>query len=385
MSRFISAIVLCGLAFMSSESLACECEEDGVGDRPVNAAFADVPANAKKAPGWRSSYANLTPVPVTEMLDGDALDDMDFMLLTDALEYSEAYLAGLSDSSATIAGRKVAAADVRRVLELLRREVADGGQVDVAFMDAHFQAYRTRPAGESGKSTGYFEPVVPARLERSDAFNWPIYGPPDPRKKPEDTREQIVFDGSLAGRAEPIAYLPTPVDVSILHIQGSAVLDLGDGTIGRVNYHSANGHPYRAIGRKLLDVIPRGEMSIQSIKQYLLDHPSRWREVLSYDASYVFLRKVGLGPIGTIQQVVTSERSIAVDQREVPLGALCFVRIPSLGIGRLVLAQDTGGAIKGPGRLDFFRGTGEQAALRAGPMNESADLYVLMPKAPERR
>lgn len=374
--------VLVHLAIAVALLVPGAAQADDFEARPVNAAFASASEN-KDVPGWRSSYPNLTAVPLGEVFEAEELDDLDFAGLPLAITRNQAYLSRLG-RRATSAGRPgVRADELHRALGALGDELDTGQPLTVDLLVAHFDAYRTRPAGDPGRSTGYFEPVVEARLARSAGFEWPIYTAPKDRRKREDKREQIVFEGSLKDRADPIAYLRTPVHVSILHIQGSAVLDLGDGTIGRVNYHSANGHPYRPIGEKLFDVIPRSRMSLQSIKAHLLAHPERWRDVLSHDTSYVFLRPVPRGPIGAIQQVMTPERSIAVDVREVPLGSLCFIRIPSLGISRLVLAQDTGGAIRGPGRIDYFRGTGARAAELAGPMNEAAELYVLLPKAPD--
>ncbi len=348
----------------------------------VHPSFASAEPKPRAVPKWKPSYPNLSPAPLSEILGDQPLDDQAFAGLDLALTRNHEYLRKLGTSQ-TRAGTHPLRADLELgTLEALRAKLEAKGKLTPDDLAAFFVAFRTRPAGDLGKATGYFEPVVQARLQQTPDFMWPIYPIPTGLRRPDDTREKIVFDASLEGRAEPIAFLPTPVDVSILHIQGSALLDLGDGTVGRVNYHAANGHPYRAIGRKLLDVIPKGEMSVQSIKAYLLKHPDRWREVLSYDTSYVFLRRLSRGPIGTIQQVVTPERSIAVDPREIPLGSLCLLRIPSLGISRLVLAQDTGGAIKGPGRLDYFRGTGTEAAKKAGGMNEKAELYVLLPKLP---
>jgi membrane-bound lytic murein transglycosylase A len=373
------------LAIALALSLPCAAVAggDGLAARPVHPAFTSTDAVAKTVPGWQASYPNLAPVPLTDLFQGEDLDDLEFAGLDVAIGRSRAYLSRLGRRT-TSAGRPDVGADqLHRALGALGADLEANRALTLEDLEEHFDAYRTRPQGDPGRSTGYFEPVVDARLGASDEFPWPIYEAPSARRKIEDPREKIVFENSLAGRARPIAYLRTPVDVSILHIQGSAMLDLGDGTIGRVNYHSANGHPYRPIGNKLLDVIPRGQMSLQSIRAYLMAHPERWREVLSHDTSYVFLRIMPEGPVGSIQQVVTAERSIAVDPREVPLGTLCFIRIPSLGISRLVLAQDTGGAIKGPGRLDYFRGTGARAAELAGPMNETAELYVLLPRAPD--
>jgi membrane-bound lytic murein transglycosylase A len=315
------------------------------------------------------------------LLAGGLQEDLDAGSLQLAVQRSLSYLRTQdAEHSATAGGQKLTIGSVQAALEKVDALLAGGGTLGPVELEQLFQAYRTRPAGDLGKATGYFEPVVQARLERSDSFRWPIYPPPADLRRPDDTRAQIMFGNSLRDRATPIAYLPTAVDVSVLQIQGSAVLDLGDGTIGRVNYQASNGHPYKAIANALLDVIPLKQMSMEAIKTYLYAHPEAWERVLSFDPSYVFLRPVASGPIGTIQQVVTAERSIAVDQRRVPLGALCLIRIPSLGISRLVLAQDTGGAIKGPGRFDYFRGTGPEAAARASAMNERAELYVLLPR-----
>jgi membrane-bound lytic murein transglycosylase A len=350
----------------------------------VNEAFIQAAASApgRQAPAWRSSYPAMQPVSLSELLPDGPDASLQLGGLQLAADRSVAYLDGqASDRSTRVGGQQISIAATRAALVQLGLDIGSDGTLTLAELEAGFQAYRTRPAKDLGKATGYFEPVVSARLTRSEAYDWPIYPRPTGLAKPDDTREQIMFGNSLAGRSEPIAFLPTAVDVSVLQIQGSAVLDLGDGTIGRVNYAAANGHPYRAIANAMLDVIPVREMSMEAIKTYLYAHPERWREVLSYDRSYVFMRPVAHGPIGTIQQVVTAERSIAVDARRVPLGSLCLIRIPSLGISRLVLAQDTGGAIKGPGRFDYFRGTGPAGALRASAMNEGAELYVLLPRA----
>ena len=349
----------------------------------LNPAFVAAAAKAppRTAPTWRSSYPGLQRAAFEDVFPSGQLDDMGFEALGLSIDRSLAYLRSRNASRvASVGGVRVRSQDMVAALESLKAKLSGSGSLSVQDVSTLFDVYRTRAPGSAGKATGYFEPVVQARLQRSPEFNWPIYPAPADLKKPDDTRRQIMFQGSLKGRAEPLAYLPTAVDVSVLQIQGSAMLDLGDGTVGRVNYQAANGRPYKAIANALLDVIPLKRMSMEAIKSYLYANPQRWEEVLSYDPSYVFLRPVSAGPIGTIQQVVTAERAIAVDARRVPLGSLCFISIPSLSISRLVLAQDTGGAIKGPGRFDYFRGTGPAAAQRASAMNEAAALYVLLPK-----
>ncbi|MEE2830040.1 MAG: MltA domain-containing protein [Myxococcota bacterium] len=361
---------------------------------PIHPVFAEAgadPSNRREAPDWKAAYSNLVEVPLAEALGGGPLDDLDFAGLQLAVERSVAYLSDLStDRAATIGNRSLTPEQLIRSLGRLQLLLADQARPSLEELEALFVVYRSTPEGSMSKATGYYEPVYSARLERSEAYSWPIYPRPAKARSPEDSREQIVFENSLKGRAEPLAWMANPVDVSILHIQGSAVLELGDGQIGRVNYDGSNGHRFYPIGRALKDVIPRHKMSIGAIRSYLLDHPERWREILSKDASYVFLRRMAEGPMGTIQQAVTAERSIAVDQKEVPLGAPCLIRIPQLrtesakssgpSIQRLVMAQDTGGAIKGPGRFDYFRGTGAEAEAKAGPMNEQAELFVLLPR-----
>lgn len=377
---------------VEAEAVVEEDVPEGPKIHPDFVRAAAAPENQREAPNWKASYGDLDEVPMGEVFGGGPIDDLDFEGLALAVERSISYLEGLPAGSETrIGDRRLAATSLigslQGLLELLRRP---GGGLSLTELEEGFIAYRSTPEGKLTKATGYYEPMYQASLEQSPDFAWPIHPVPDNLRKPDDTREQIVFENSLEGRSEPIAWMANPVDLSILHIQGSAMLEFPDGTIGRVNYKTSNGHKFYPIGRALLDVIPRSEMSIQAIRNYLLDHPERWREILSRDASYVFMRPMADGPMGTIQQPVTGERSIAVDQTKVPLGALCFISVPELraksaessgaSIHRLVMAQDTGGAIKGPGRFDYFRGTGSEAETKAGPMNEEAELFVLLPR-----
>ena len=191
-----------------------------------------------------------------------------------------------------------------------------------------------------------------------------------------------------------IAWLKDPVDVTFLHIQGSGRLRLPDGTETAVGYQASNGHPYRSIGRYMLEnrFLSREEMSMQSIRRYLAEHPEIIQEVLNHNPSYVFFRILENGPFGNINVPLTPGRSLALDSSLFPKGALCFISCKKPVINnngkitgwtdfsRFVLNQDTGGAIKGSGRADLFWGSGTYAELAAGHMKHEGKLYVLIKK-----
>jgi membrane-bound lytic murein transglycosylase A len=185
-----------------------------------------------------------------------------------------------------------------------------------------------------------------------------------------------------------------PIDLFFMHIQGSGKIRLPDGNVMQVSYAQKNGHPYRSIGRYLLDKekLTSSEMTHQSIKKYLREHPEELSDILNYNKSYVFFRIVENGPIGALGLTLTSGRSIATDLDLFPKGALAFVRLrkPVFDkngniktweiFSRFVLNQDTGGVIKGPGRVDLFCGTGSDAEMLAGSLKENGELYFLVKK-----
>ena len=206
---------------------------------------------------------------------------------------------------------------------------------------------------------------------------------------PYDDREEIVYGRGLEGRATVLAWLADHVELSFLQIQGSGILLLEDGTRLRLNYAGQNGHPYRAIGRPLLDRIPREEMSLQRIRSYLYAHPGEARAILNFNPSYTFFRLVEEGPLGSIGVPLTAGRSVAMDHRLYPRGGLVWfetnypdgsvegARGP-VPIGRFGTVQDTGGAIRGHGRADIFWGTGKAAEKIAGPMKEQGRILLLV-------
>ncbi len=207
---------------------------------------------------------------------------------------------------------------------------------------------------------------------------------------PYDSRKEIVDGNSLEGRADVIAYVDA-IELFFLQIQGSGLVSFPDGRVKRVNYAQKNGHPYRAVGRLLKEHIPPEEMSLQSIKAYLREHPDEVREILNYNQSYTFFREVEDGPLGYIDVPLTPGRSIAMDRRLVPRGGLSFIEteFPVFENGtitgwrpvrRFVLLQDTGGAITGHGRVDIFTGRGESAEFIAGHLKQKGRVFLLVAK-----
>ncbi|RMI27187.1 murein transglycosylase [Pseudoroseomonas wenyumeiae] len=274
-----------------------------------------------------------------------------------------------------------------------------------AFFERRFTL---RPAGE-GLMTGYYEPEIRGSDTPSAEYPVPLHTRPadlvevdlgrfapdlkgrrtaglvrDGRLDPYPERAAIEAD---AGRPA-LLWLADPVDRFFLQIQGSGRIILPDGGIRRVGFDGQNGRPYVPIGRVLVqeNEIPRDKVSMQSIRAWLeAAGPERARAVMEQNPSYVFFRPVAArpdqGPTGAQGVPLTPLRSIAVDRTEIPLGSPVWIvtHHPLTGapLRRLVLAQDTGGAIRGPARADLFWGWGEQAAHAAGPMQEKAELFVL--------
>jgi len=307
----------------------------------------------------------------------------------------------------------------RFFLELIEKHLKPE-QLDAAIRK-HFRVYRA--AGGSGNKkvlfTGYFEPAYPGSLTADETYKYPIYTKPDDiiridlsrfnekfegesilariqdeKVLPYYSREQIDEEKALAGRDLELAWMKDPLDVTFLHIQGSGRLTLPSGESVSVGYHASNGRPYRSIGKYILDkgYMERDQMSMQGIRRHLTKHPEILSEVLNHNPSYVFFRILESGPLGNINVPLTPGRSIALDSRLFPKGALAFVscRKPVVNtageitdwrqFSRFVLNQDTGSAIKGAGRADFYWGSGPFAEVAAGHMKHEGDLYILVKK-----
>ena len=302
----------------------------------------------------------------------------------------------------------------REVCTAASRISAADPQAVRTFFERHFRPWQiaTGERAVGGLITGYYEPLLRGSRTPSSRYRHPLYRVPEdmvsvelgdiyPELKnmrlrgrvdgrrivPYHDRSQI--DGAQAPlRGQELVWVDDAVDLFFLHIQGSGRIALDDGRTLRVGYADQNGYPYRSIGRLLVE---RGELSLeqasmQGIKAWAKANPQRLAALLNSNASYVFFRElpdVGSGPPGSLGVPLTPERSIAVDPRYVPLGAPVYISTTwpnsSRPLNRLTLAQDTGGAIRGAVRADFFWGHGEAAAREAGRMKQPLRMWVLLP------
>lgn len=285
---------------------------------------------------------------------------------------------------------------------------------------SNFDAYRSVGSNNWGKVlfTGYYEPVISCRQKADDTFRYPLYKRPDdiievdlaafgngfPKNKlfgrltnkkivPYHSREDIDHKKQLADKSLEILWCSDLVDIYVLQVQGSGKADLGNGKMVSVLYDGQNGRQYKSLGRYLIDsgAMTKENMSMPAIREYLRAHPESLVEVLNQNPSYVFFR-LDTGPsLGNISVPLTPGRSIATDSKLLPKGALGFIvsQKPMIENGkiaswtpftRFVLNQDTGGAIKGPGRVDLFWGPGQEAELGAGHLQHEGELYFLLRK-----
>jgi membrane-bound lytic murein transglycosylase A len=266
----------------------------------------------------------------------------------------------------------------------------------------------------TGLVTGYYEPLLYGSRTPTPRFNAPVYAPPPDllivdlaslypelkgkrvrgrldgnRVVPYYTRAELPTDPAIRGKE--IVYIDGALDAFMLQVQGSGRVQLPDGDTIRLQYADQNGHPFRSIGRYLVD---KGEMtldqaSMPGIRAWLAANPARLNEVLNANPSVVFftespLDDPNIGPKGAQGVPLTAGRSIAVDPAFVPLGSPVFLATTypnsNTPLQRLVIAQDTGGAIGGPARADFFWGTGPAALEQAGRMRQPGLMWLLWPK-----
>ncbi|SCY19587.1 membrane-bound lytic murein transglycosylase A [Nitrosospira sp. Nl5] len=265
---------------------------------------------------------------------------------------------------------------------------------------------------ENGLITGYYEPLLKGSRKRSGRYRYPLYTTPDellvvdlsevyPELKnmrlrgrlqgrkvvPYYSRSEIEKNPApLQGRE--LLWVDDAVDLFFLQIQGSGRVQLENGEVVRVGYSEQNGHPYKSIGRLLVErgELPLEKASMQGIKAWGQRNPGKLNELLQQNSSFVFFRELpaGLpGPLGALGVPLTAGRSLAVDPRAIPQGAPVFLATtwPNTDkqLHRLMVAQDTGGAIKGGVRADFFWGFGQEAGDQAGKMKQSGKMWVLMP------
>jgi membrane-bound lytic murein transglycosylase A len=287
------------------------------------------------------------------------------------------------------------------------------------FYETWFTPYQVfNPDGtDTGLITGYYEPLLKGSRTRSERFAFPIYGPPDDmlevdmgelfpqfrgqrvrgrlqgkRVVPYFNRAEIDAGSANALQGRELYWVENPIELFFLQIQGSGRIELEDGRRVKIGYADQNGHPYASIGKKLIDMgeLKPEEASMQGIKNWAENNRERLYILLGQNPSYVFFRELPdtlSAPLGALGVALTEEYSIAVDARTIPLGVPVFLATtqPNSGeaLNRLMFAQDTGGAIKGAVRADFYWGFGELAAVRAGSMKQSGRMWVLFPKGGE--
>lgn len=287
-----------------------------------------------------------------------------------------------------------------------------------AFFEAFFQPYLVSDLNDtddpaSGLFTGYYEAALNGAHSQGGPYQTPLYKRPDDlvlvnlgafkpdwrgkrlagrltegRLVPYASRAEIEA-GKLRGKNLELVWVDDPVDAFFLHIQGSGRVQFADGSSMRVGYDGHNGHDYTSIGRILIDEgeVSKDDMSMQAIRKWMATHPDRGQKLMSANESFIFFRKLeGDGPIGAQGVALTPGRSLAIDKRFLPLGLPIYLftftdpLVPQKHLSRLMVTQDTGGAIKGVVRGDVFWGFGKMAAERAGLMKETGSYFALLPK-----
>jgi len=289
------------------------------------------------------------------------------------------------------------------------------------FFEENFRPVRIARLGEEvGFLTGYYEPEVEGRRTASGDFNIPIYRQPGGffaklrtaarkllrhrigRRVAGQLDRAAIEDGALKGRALELCWLNDPVDAFFIQIQGSARVRLEDGKLLRINYEASNGLPYTPVGRILIDrgIIPREQMSMDAIRTYFAEEPEDAREIMRMNRSFAFFREVSelapnSEPAGAQGVNLVRERSIAVDKAIHVYGTPFWIEAdlpiasekPETRLRRVMIAQDTGGAIIGPARADIYFGAGIDAGTVSGRLRHPGKFFILVPKEadPARR
>ncbi len=287
-----------------------------------------------------------------------------------------------------------------------------------AFVENNFKVMKATAGGNAkGLFTGYYESTLNGSRTKHGKYQHPLLGRPndlvmvdlgdfreelkgqriagrvtDGKLKPYENRAQIVGGKMAPQNFKPLVWLDDPQDAFFVQVQGSGIVHLEDGSIMRVGYAAQNGHPYYAIGRELVKrgVYSKDEVSMDSIRSWLLNNPGQAEELMNTNPSYVFFQEMpddgsGAGPQGGEGIKLTPKRSLAIDRSIIPYGFPVYLDADykdenGKPIRRLMMAQDTGGAIRGAVRGDFFWGAGDTAEKMAGPMKANGRYFFLMPK-----
>jgi membrane-bound lytic murein transglycosylase A len=268
----------------------------------------------------------------------------------------------------------------------------DGGDLRAvrAYFETWFQPYRAANGTRTeGLFTGYFEAELRGSRHRGGRYQTPLYA--RPANLPIDPGEGYfsraeIEAGALRGKANELLWVDDPVDAHILQIQGSGRILMDDGTIVQVGFNGSNGRKFVGLGRILLDhgKIAPGDSTMPTVRAWLKAHPAEAAALMAENPRYIFFRFLtGDGPLGASGVALTPGRSLAVDPHFIPLGVPLWLESSDADgnpLRRLVVAQDTGSAIKGPVRGDFFWGAGESAFQKAGRMKSQGGYYLLLPR-----
>ena len=344
----------------------------------------------------------------------------DFGVLPEAAQGALDHLSKLDPAkTVTYGAREVTVAEmirsVKRFIEIMM-ETPDPAARRRMILD-EFEFYRAGGAGEI-LVTGYYQPVLDARRQQDETFRWPLYSVPSDLVRvdlgafsrelagkrvtgrvkdgwlvPYHTRQEIDEGAALANQGLEIAWVSDPVEAFMLHVQGSGLARFEDGRMAYLNYAAANGREYRSIGKLLIDEgrVAREAMSLDAIRQWAKENPGEVSRVLNHNPSYVFFRVMDTGPFGATGALLVPGRSVALDHRLYPPGALALLSVDvpmvkdgavigSRALNQFVFNHDQGAAIKGPGRLDLFFGMGPEAGAAAGRMKHPGELWFLILK-----
>ncbi|WP_152624151.1 murein transglycosylase A [Cupriavidus sp. IDO] len=271
--------------------------------------------------------------------------------------------------------------------------MVDAGDLNAmrAYFESNFQPFRVinGDGTDNGLITGYYEPILHGSRTRQGQYQVPLYRKPaqfGSRALPG--RAELLQNPAMRGNE--LVWVDDPVEAAFLQIQGSGRIRLPDGTMMRVGFGGTNDQPFRSFGKWLLDrgEITSAQATMQGIKAWARANPARVEEMLNINPRFVFFRELpptNEGPVGALGVPLTAERSIAVDPATIPLGVPVFLSttrpLSTEPIQRLMFAQDTGTAIKGGVRADFFWGAGDAAGETAGRMKQGGRMWVLMPRS----
>ncbi|MEN8258153.1 MAG: MltA domain-containing protein [Thermodesulfobacteriota bacterium] len=331
-----------------------------------------------------------TPIPLT--------DDLNYTGLETALEKSRDFFDTAAEQIFNLCGQSLSGLELSRAYSQILNRLADKENKD---LDLFFSENFTSCRPTSLLVTGYYTPIFPGSLTPSDRYRFPLYTPPDQEQLRCLSRAEIDTDTPLKGHE--IAYLADPLDLFFLHVQGSGIIQLPDGSRRLAAYAANNGRPYTSIGRVLIQegLLQKEEVSLASIRNYLNGHPEQRDRILHHNERYIFFRlntpEPGkILPTGSLGCPLTPGRSVAMDASHYPPGILGVLtssrpvlnknsKVAWQPFTRLVTHQDSGAAIEGAHRLDLYMGVGRKAGGKAGVMKEKGRFAILIPNLSLRR